>query len=136
MSVDHEMESAPRRETGSAQETNQDRDPCKVPEVIPGNGEAGDQNCLLPFLRGWSEGGPWWPTAIPREGGGTETRTFTDLDALAAWVAGLVGVKNLYFSVNDLSPNTRGKASKDEVTRVRGLHVDIDPRAIDGGVKG
>lgn len=40
-----ERESAPRRETGSAQES--DRDPCKVPEVIPGKASAGDQNCLL-----------------------------------------------------------------------------------------
>ncbi len=129
-----ERESAPRRETGSAGES--DRDPCKVNPLIPAADEGGNGAALLPFLRGWSPDGPWWPTAIPRDGGGTETRTFTDLDALAAWVAGLVGVKNLYFSVNDLSPNTREKASKDEVTRVRGLHVDIDPRAIDGGVKG
>ena len=86
-------------------------DPCKVPEVIPGNGEAGDRIADLPFLQGvWSEGWPWWPGSNSRDrGGGTGRRTFTDLDALAAWVAGLVGVKNLYFSVNDLSPNTRGR---------------------------
>ena len=56
-----------------------------------------DQKDLLAFLRGWSPDGPWWPTAIPREGGGTQTRTFTDLGALADWARGLVGVKNLYF---------------------------------------
>jgi hypothetical protein len=91
---------------------------------------------LLTFLRGWSEEGPWWPTAIPREGGKTETRTFTDLDALAEWVNAKVGRFNLYFSVNDLSLNTVKKANKEEVTRVRGLHVDVDPRAVEGGVEG
>lgn len=131
-----ENEERPRLGAGGAGERIGDSVPSENSPILPGIDGAGDGNCLLSFLRGWSEGGPWWPTAIPREGGGTETRTFTDLEALAAWVAGLVGVKNLYFSVNDLSPNTREKASKDEVTRVRGLHVDIDPRAIDGGVKG
>ena len=130
-----ENESAPRRETGSAQE-NADHDPCKVTPNIPGTDAGGYGEGLLPFLRGWSENGPWWPTAIPREGGGTETRTFTDLAALAAWVGGLVGVKNLYFHVNDLSPNISKKATKADVTRVRGLHVDVDPRLIEGGAKG
>jgi P4 family phage/plasmid primase-like protien len=83
---------------------------------------------LLTFLRGWSEEGPWWPTAIPREGGKTETRTFTDLGALAQWAGEKAGRFNLYFSVNDLAPDTASKASKEEVTRIRGLHVDVDPR--------
>lgn len=88
---------------------------------------------LTSFLREWSENGPWWPTAIPRDGGKTETRTFTDLAALAAWAGERVGRLNLYFSVNDLSLNTNRKAKKEEVTRVRGLHVDIDARVPDGG---
>ncbi|WP_154664678.1 DUF5906 domain-containing protein [Gemmobacter nectariphilus] len=85
------------------------------------------------FLRGWSENGPWWPTAIPREGGGTVTRTFTDLGELSDWARGLSGVKNLYFHVNDLSPDTHKKGEKGDVTRIRGLHVDVDARVPDGG---
>lgn len=92
-----------------------------------------DHKDLLAFLIGWSPDGPWWPTAIPREGGGTETRTFTDLGALADWARGLVGVKNLYFHVNDLSPGAKSKGKKADVTRIRGLHVDVDARVPDGG---
>jgi hypothetical protein len=136
MSGDHEKESAPRRETEGAQENCGDSVPSENSPIIPVADSGGNGGALLGFLRGWSPDGPWWPTAIPREGGGTETRTFTSLDALAAWAAGLTGVKNLYFHVNDLSPDTREKASKDEVTRVRGLHVDVDPRAVEGGAKG
>ena len=130
-----EKENAPRLEQEGVQEKG-DRDPCKVSPLIPAADEGGNGGALLPFLRGWSPDGPWWPTAIPRDGGGTETRTFTDLDALAAWVAGLVGRQNLYFSVNDLSPNISKKATKADVTRIRGLHVDVDPRVIEGGPKG
>lgn len=92
-----------------------------------------DHKDLLDFARGWSPDGPWWPTAIPREGGGTETRTFTDLGAFADWARGLVGVKNLYFHVNDLSPGAKSKGKKADVTRIRGLHVDVDARVPDGG---
>ncbi len=103
---------------------------------IGSEGSGSNQKDLLTFLTGWSEHGPWWATAIPREGGGTETATFTDLSKLAAWVADRNGRKNIYFSVNDLSANTRKKASKDEVTRIRGLHVDVDPRPVEGGADG
>ena len=48
-----------------------------APNIVRIDG-AGDGNCLLSFLRGWSERGPWWPTAIPRDGGGTTTAIFTD----------------------------------------------------------
>lgn len=93
----------------------------------------GDENYLLSFLRGWSERGPWWPTAIPREGGGTASATFTDPAMLTEWIDARRGVDNLYFHVNDLSPNIRKKGDKGDVTRIRGLHVDIDARAPEGG---
>ena len=108
-------------------------DPCKITANIPGIDGAGDENCLLSFLWGWSEGGPWWPTAIPREGGGTATATFTDPAKLTEWVDARRGVDNLYFHVNDLSPNIRKKGDKGDVTRIRGFHVDIDGRAPEGG---
>lgn len=102
-------------------------------DSITGDATGADHKDLLAFLRGWSENGPWWPTAIPREGGGTDTRTFTDLGALADWARGLVGAKNLYFHVNDLSPGSRSKGKKADVTHIRGLHVDVDARVPDGG---
>lgn len=125
------------RETPPAGDGGRDgdfaHDPCKITGNIPGTGAAGYGEGLLPFLLGWSEGGPWWPTAIPREGGGTFTATFTDPAKLTEWVDARRGVDNLYFHVNDLSPNTRKKADKGDVTRIRGLHVDIDARAPEGG---
>ena len=104
-----------------------------IGDSIAQDASGADQKDLLEFLRGWSPDGPWWPTAIPREGGKTETRTFTDLGALAKWASGPAGDKNLYFHVNDLSPGAVKKASKEEVTRIRGLHVDVDPRAPEAG---
>lgn len=127
-------EERPPLGTGGVQEDNVgDRDPCKVKEDIPANGGTGDQNCLLSFLRVWSPLGPWWPTAIPREGGGTATATITTPAQMAAWADARRGVDNLYFHVNDLSPNTRKKGDKGDVTRIRGFHVDIDPRPPEGG---
>lgn len=122
-------ESAPRRETGGARgDLEGDRRQLGHGGKVPETGDGRDHEQLLTFLRGWSEEGPWWPTAIPREGGKTETRTFTDLGALAQWAGEKAGRFNLYFSVNDLAPDTASKASKEEVTRIRGLHVDVDPR--------
>lgn len=128
-------ENAPRRGAGGAGQFSEETGRQTLPETIPGTGDGRDHGALLTFLRGWSEGGPWWPTAIPREGGKTETRTFTDLGALAQWASERSGRFNLYFHVNDLSPNTRKKGEKGDVTRIRGLHVDVDPRAVDNGVE-
>ena len=100
---------------------------------IAGIDGTGEENCLLAFLRGWSEGGPWWPTAIPRDGRGTATATFTDPTKLTAWIDVRRGVDNHYFHVNDLSHNIRKKGDKGDVTRIRGFHVDIDARAPEGG---
>lgn len=113
-----------------------EHNPSIIPDNIPSDDTGADQKDLLAFLTGWSGDGPWWVTSIQRDGGRTETVTFTDPGDLVAWVAARDGKKNLYFSVNDLSLNMREKASKDEVTRVRGLHVDVDPRPVEGGPEG
>lgn len=134
MKQEKETPGAGRRTGGKGEHDN--HHPDIIPESIARDGGGADQKDLFEFLAGWSEQGPWWPTAIPREGGGTETATFTDLGKLAAWMAARNGEKNIYFSVNDLSANTREKASKDEVTRIRGLHADIDPHPMEGGADG
>ena len=129
-----ENEERPPLGTEGAQEKNGgDRDPCKVNSGIPGIDGAGEGEGLLPFLQVWSPAGPWWPTAIPREGGGTATATITTPAQMTAWADARRGVDNLYFHVNDLSPNTRKKGEKGDVTRIRGFHVDIDPRPPEGG---
>jgi hypothetical protein len=133
MTSDHEDGSAPRRETGGAQERGSEHDPSEITASIAGTGAAGYGGALLGFLRGWSPDGPWWPTAIPREGGGTDTATVTTPADMTAWADARHGEANLYFHVNDLSPGTRKKGEKGDVTRVRGLHVDIDPRPPVGG---
>lgn len=129
----HEKGNAPRRETGGAQENGSEHDPCKITPKVAGIDGAGDENCLLSFLRVWSPSGPWWPTAIPREGGGTATATIMTPGEMTAWADARRGVDNLYFHVNDLSLNTRKKGEKGDVTRIRGFHVDIDPRPPEGG---
>ena len=126
-----EMKTPPAGDRGRGEDCS--HDPCKITANIPGTDGAGYGEGLLPFLLGWSEGGPWWPTAIPREGGGTFTATFTDPAKVTEWVDARRGADNLYFHVNDLSPNTRKKGDKGDVTRIRGFHVDIDARAPEGG---
>lgn len=131
-----EMESAPRRETGSAQEIN-DRDPCKVPEVIPGEASAGDQNCLLSgrtddavtFLEGWCPGGPWVLTSIIPDGK-TETDTFwaDDMARMRAWIDERQGVQNIYFTVNRTFRAMKVKPKKLHIRAAHALHVDVDPR--------
>jgi hypothetical protein len=132
-----EMESAPRRETGSAQEIN-DRDPCKVPEVIPGEASAGDQNCLLSgrtddavtFLECWCPGGPWVLTSIIPDGGKTETDTFwvDDMARMRAWIDKRQGVQNIYFTVNRTFRAMKVKPKKLHIRAAHALHVDVDPR--------
>lgn len=131
-----EMESAPRRETGSAQETNQDRDPCKVPEVIPGNGDTGDQNCLLPSKEAVREAlrlihpeGPWHVCA-KREKGFTGKVYAPDAEGGAAgWAVAQNRTLNAYVSISALRAGWQGdKATKVDVGSVGWLWVDLDPR--------
>ncbi|MCA3560682.1 MAG: hypothetical protein IOC82_06580 [Aestuariivirga sp.] len=44
------------------------------------------------------------------------------------WIEERQGRENIYFSVNDLSRSVSKKADKDDVTALRALHVDVDPR--------
>lgn len=126
-----ERETPPAGDRGRGDDIQ--HDPCKITPNVAGIDAGGDGNCLLSFLQVWSPAGPWWPTAIPREGGGTATATITTPAQMTAWADARRGVDNLYFHVNDLSPNTRKKGDKGDVTRIRGFHVDIDARPPEGG---
>lgn len=87
-----------------------------------------DINESLRFLKWLRPGGPWVLTAIPVEGGRTETETFTEEAKAAAWLTRLSGKQNLYFSVNPLRQATDKKAKKEDVAELAFLHVDVDPR--------
>jgi P4 family phage/plasmid primase-like protien len=128
-----ERETPPAGDRGREGQESSDSVPCQNSPILPGIDGVGDGNCLLSFLQVWSPAGPWWPTAIPREGGGTATATITTPAQMTAWADARRGVDNLYFHVNDLSPNTRKKGDKGDVTRIRGFHVDIDARPPEGG---
>lgn len=131
-----EMENAPRRETEGAQENGGDRDPCKVPENIPGIEGAGDGNCLLPSkeavraaLRLVHPAGPWHVSA-KREKGFTGAVFASDADGGAAgWAVAQNRRLNAYVSIAALRAGWKGdKATKADVASVGWLWVDLDPR--------
>jgi P4 family phage/plasmid primase-like protien len=80
------------------------------------------------FLQWLRPEGPWVLTAIPPEGGRTETKTFTDPGQARGWLEALSGRQNLYFMVNPARRDLTSKASKDDVEELAFLHVDVDPR--------
>lgn len=81
------------------------------------------------FLRRLYPEGPWTVTAIEVDAPGIITETFTAIDALDAWVKQNDGKRNLYYSVNPVIGNLTKKASRECISEVAYLHVDIDPRA-------
>ncbi len=74
--------------------------------------------------------GPWSLTAIPPDGGATNTDTFgpdTELN-MWEWLRDRSGRMNLYFMVNPSRTVLKSKAKKEDVEELAWLHVDIDPR--------
>ena len=128
-----ENESAPRRETGSAQE-NADHDPCKVTPNIPGTDAGGYGEGLLPVvreaLRLIHPDGPWHVSA-KREKGFTGKVFAPGADGGAAgWAVAQNRTLNAYVSIAALRPGWKGdKATKADVASVGWLWVDLDPRA-------
>jgi hypothetical protein len=91
-----------------------------------------DYQATIDFLRKWEPSGPWVLVAIPVErGAGTLIGgTFTpDTEAACREWLELHGQSmNLYFHVNIVGPFKGPKASAADVTYLRALHTDIDPR--------
>lgn len=81
------------------------------------------------FLRRLYPEGPWTVTAIGVDTPGIKTETFSSLDALDNWIKTYDGICNLYYSVNPVIGNLTKKASRECISEVAYLHVDIDPRA-------
>ncbi|MEE8234296.1 MAG: hypothetical protein V3R41_06425, partial [Gammaproteobacteria bacterium] len=82
---------------------------------------------VIEFLQQWSN--HCLLTAILPDGG-TESAsfdTFNDMEAIQEWVEKRDDIKNLYFSVNEVTPGLSKKAGKSDLKALRCLHVDIDP---------
>ena len=62
--------------------------------------------------------------------GSTTTRTFNGVDPKAAidWLKAQNESKGLYYTLNGTSAGQAKKPTKAEITKVHGLHADLDPR--------
>lgn len=80
------------------------------------------------FLKWLRPSGPWVLTAIPPDGGRTETQTFCDEGEARGWIDARNGRLNLYYMLNPARGPLTKKASKADVEELAFLHVDLDPR--------
>lgn len=92
-------------------------------------GERSREEKIQEFLEWYRPGGPWDLAAIEPDGT-LIGRRFKNREtpALTSWVRGFVGKRNLYFHVNRLAVDVKGKASMTDVSHLDWLHVDVDPR--------
>lgn len=80
------------------------------------------------FLTRW--GFPVTLVAIKPDGGqgATVAHTFTGKDGLEFWLTENNANRNIYFTVNN-TPLVHKKPTRNDITSINALHVDIDPRA-------
>jgi len=93
------------------------------------------------FLAGIAGGGPVALAAIVPDGGltGRTFDTSKERAELRAWLQDLNGRANLYYTLNEPKPERErkgkaGKLAEDDVARIRGIAVDLDPN--DGNYAG
>lgn len=93
----------------------------------------GNTDLAVAFLDRWYDEELWPLTAIYPDGV-TETKTFSraEKEQAHAWIDSIQGIKNIYFTVNPVGRRLNNKASKEDITRLTCLHVDIDPPKIKG----
>ncbi len=86
----------------------------------------------IEFLKAFHPDGPWVITAInpSQEGERTDTQTFLPSEEAQAkaFVDGLNGKWNLYFTPNRIGRKMRKKPERTDIEWLDYLHVDIDPR--------
>lgn len=89
-----------------------------------------DTKASIDFLKRWRPEGPWVLTSIVPDGK-IETTTFAAEKWVEAadWIEAHQGKENVYFQVNDVRRPLFNKASKEDMSRLAWLHIDIDPRA-------
>ena len=92
---------------------------------------APNTEAALGFLQEFSSEGPWSLTAISPDRKTIDTRSFapSEIEVCRRWIDERNGTQNLYFSINKVREGLQKKASKEDITKVEWLHVDIDPRA-------
>jgi hypothetical protein len=94
-------------------------------KITPNTDEA------VAFLHKWNPDGPWILTAISPAQAGITTKTFTKAQdsELHKWISSFNGTRNLYFTINNTSGEFNSKPKRTDITSIRTLHLDADPRA-------
>lgn len=92
-----------------------------------------DYDAILAFLRWANPLGPFWClTAIPTDQKGTFTRTFAPTEEVAVreWLReqNEVGKRSVYFTLNQVRDRFSSKPTREGISELRWLHVDLDPR--------
>ena len=92
---------------------------------------APDATLAVDFLKSVHPDRPWVLTAIWPDRKRITTRAFSQQTAAEAieWLQEHIGSANLYWSVNPPTRVVDKKAKREDISEVRLLHVDIDPRA-------
>lgn len=90
-----------------------------------------DTAAAVAFLTVLRPEGPWAISAVHPDKAGMKTRTFTPgtEHAMRQFIDAWNGTGNLYYAVNATPVGLDRKATKDQITRVDHLHVDVDARA-------
>lgn len=90
-----------------------------------------DPDAAVSFLRWLRPEGPWVLAFKHPERDGLPAKTFTPgkTAQLADWLMDEASGLNVYYHLNPVRAGLRKKAAKSDVTAVRFLHVDLDPRA-------
>ncbi len=88
-----------------------------------------NDDAAIDFLEKWCPGGPWTVTAIAPNQQGIQTRSFNNQNELRSWLSNFNGKRNIYFNVNPTIEPMDKKASETDLSELRWLHVDVDPRA-------
>jgi hypothetical protein len=93
--------------------------------VVPNNLAA------VKFLERFAPDGGWVLTAIKLDRTGIDTATFgpSTKGDLKTWLEKHNGVDNIYFHVNPTKTVLTKKATREDISAVRWLHVDVDPIA-------
>lgn len=87
---------------------------------------------IADFLENYRPHGPWLLVAIPPDKKGRLlASTFTDAKKAEEWAKEQNKTRNLYFSVNPTSKNIHKKPTKNDISQLEWLHVDVDPRVAD-----
>lgn len=83
------------------------------------------------FLKRWTPIGPWVLTAIDPDKKAIDTATFSlpEEEAMLDWLRMHGRSRNVYFTVNPVTRPMQTKPSREHISALAWMHVDLDPRA-------